>query len=107
MQCEPPRKTKGPFRSLDQHYKYYKIKLLTPIEIYDLIGFDLDSHKTFCLQNNSSNKGLITFQKQYTFVKRIMRFFVKKSQKDKKSGLYLSDFYTLYTYQKQENLTPF
>ena len=88
-------------------YKYYKIKLLTPIEIYDLIGFDLDSHKTFCLQNNSSNKGLITFQKQYTFVKRIMRFFVKKSQKDKKSGLYLSDFYTVYTYQKQENLTPF
>jgi hypothetical protein len=29
-----------------------------------------------------------------------MRFFVKKSQKDKKSGLYLSDFYTVYTYQK-------
>jgi hypothetical protein len=36
-----------------------------------------------------------------------MRFFVKKSQKDKKSSLYLSDFYTLmYTYQKHENLTP-
>ena len=29
-----------------------------------------------------------------------MRFLVKKSQKDKKSGLYLSYFYTVYTYQK-------
>ena len=33
-----------------------------------------------------------------------MRFFVKKSQKDKKSGLYLSYFYTVYTYQKHGKL---
>jgi hypothetical protein len=36
-----------------------------------------------------------------------MRFFVKKSQKDKKSGLYLSDFYTVYTSKNMVNLTPF
>ena len=33
-----------------------------------------------------------------------MRFLVKKSQKDKKSGLYLSYFYTVYTYQKHGKL---
>ena len=37
--------------------------------------------KTFCFQWHSSINGLITFQKYITFVGRIMRFLVKKSQK--------------------------
>ena len=48
------------------------------------------SQKHFASNRNSSNKGRITFQKHITYVDRIMRFFVKKSQKEKKSGLYIS-----------------
>ena len=58
------------------------------------------SQKHFASNRNSSNKGRITFQKHITYVERIMRFFVKKSQKEKKSQVYISVISTLCIHTK-------
>ena len=64
MQRFPPTDTKRAFR-YPSHYKYYLLKLLTPIGFYTFkIVSKTKLAKRICLQWTSSNKGLITFENE-------------------------------------------
>ena len=76
--------------------KQYKLIALLTLT-YHVVSYAQPNIEAPIDSLKNSTKTVLLFS---SFVGRIRRFLMKKTQKDKKSGLFLSYVYTVYTYQK-------